>query len=58
MLKLLNQKNFFDKYKYTWIIKNANQNKTIGVIICKKDNKYLVEYSSDKRIRITTYELV
>ena len=30
----------------------------IGIIVCKKDDKYLIEYSSDDRIRITTYELV
>ncbi len=45
--------NYIDKH-----IKNNNQNKTIGIIVCKKDNKYLIEYSSDERIRITTYELV
>ena len=39
-------------------IKTAIQNKTIGIIVCKKDDKYLIEYSSDDRIRITTYELV
>ena len=46
-------KNYIDKH-----IKNINQNKTIGIIVCKKDDKYLIEYSSDDRIRITTYELV
>ena len=45
--------NYIDKY-----LKSINQNKTIGIIVCKKDNKYLIEYSSDKRIRITTYELI
>ena len=39
-------------------IKTTNQNKTIGIIVCRKDDKYLIEYSSDDRIRITTYELV
>ena len=39
-------------------IKTAIQNKTIGIIVCKKDDKYLIEYSSDDRIRITTYDLV
>ena len=39
-------------------LKTINQNKTIGIIVCKKDDKYLIEYSSDKRIRITTYELI
>ena len=39
-------------------LKSINQDKTIGIIVCKKDDKYLIEYSSDDRIRITTYELV
>ena len=39
-------------------LKTINQDKTIGIIVCKKDDKYLIEYSSDNRIRITTYELV
>ena len=38
--------------------KNSNQNKTIGIIICKKDNKYVFEYCSDKRIIAREYELV
>ena len=46
-------KNYIDKH-----VKNINQDKTIGIIVCKKDDKYLIEYSSDSRIRITTYELV
>ena len=45
--------NYIDKH-----VKTISQNKTIGIIVCKKDNKYLIEYSSDERIRITTYELV
>ena len=45
--------NYIDKH-----VKTVNQDKTIGIIVCKKDNKYLIEYSSDDRIRITTYELV
>ena len=31
-------------------IKLFNENKTIGIIICKQDNKYVIEYCSDKRI--------
>ena len=45
--------NYIDKN-----VTKINQNKTIGIIVCRKDNKYLIEYSSDVRIRITTYELV
>ena len=45
--------NYIDKN-----IKKINQDKTIGIIICKKDNKYIIEYCSDKRILSTEYELV
>ena len=45
--------NYIDKN-----VKGINQNKTIGIIVCKRDDKDLIEYSSDERIRITTYELV
>ena len=45
--------NYIDKH-----LKNINQNKTIGIIVCKKDDKYLILYSSDEKIKITTYELV
>ena len=34
------------------------QDKTIGIIICKKDNKYILEYCSDRRIISKKYELV
>ena len=34
-----------------------NDDKTIGIIICKKDDKYIIEYSSDKRIIARYYEL-
>lgn len=46
-------KNYVDRH-----LKNISQDRTIGIIVCKKDDKYLIEYSSDDRIRITTYELV
>ena len=39
-------------------IKTINQNKTIGIIICKKENKFVLEYCSDQRIYETTYMLV
>ena len=45
--------NYIDKH-----IKTINQDKTIGIIICKKDNKFVMEYCSDQRIYKTTYELV
>ena len=36
-------------------IKKITHDKTIGIIIVKKDNKLVLEYSSDKRIYSTTY---
>ena len=45
--------NYIDKN-----IKTTNQEKTIGVIICKKENIFVLEYVSDERIFTTTYELV
>ena len=39
-------------------IKEINQEQTIGIIICKKDNKFIMEYCSDARIYKTTYELI
>ena len=39
-------------------LKRFNQDKTIGIIICKKDNEYIIEYCSDKRIIARNYELV
>lgn len=45
--------NYIDKN-----LKKINQDKTIGIIICKKENKYVIEYSSDARIITRTYELL
>ena len=39
-------------------LRKVNQDKTIGIIICKKDNKYIMEYCSDDRILTKEYELV
>ena len=39
-------------------LRKINQDKTIGIIICKKDNKYIIRYSSDKRVISREYELV
>jgi len=45
--------NYIDK-----TIKKVNQDKTIGIIICKKENRYIIEYCSDERIISREYELV
>ena len=39
-------------------LKKENQDKTIGIIICKKDNEYLIEYCSDKRIISREFVLI
>ena len=39
-------------------LRKINQNKTIGIIICKQDNKYVIKYCSDDRIIAREYELV
>ena len=38
-------------------LKKINQDKTIGIIICKQDNKYVIKYCSDDRIIARVYEL-
>ena len=45
--------NYIDKN-----LRKMNQEKTIGIIICKKENKYIIEYCSDKRILTRTYTLI
>ena len=45
--------NYIDKN-----LKKSNQDKTIGIIICKKDNEYIIEYCSDKKIISREFELV
>jgi len=45
--------NYIDKN-----IKTINQDKTIGIIICKKDNHFVMEYCSDDRILAREYNLV
>ena len=38
-------------------IKELFNDKTVGVVICKKENKYVLEYCSDNRIFTTTYKV-
>jgi len=45
--------NYIDKN-----IKTLEENKTVGLIICKQDNKYVIKYCFDNRIISRTYELV
>ena len=45
--------NYIDKN-----IKTINENDTVGIIICKQDNEYVIKYCSDDRIIAREYELV
>ena len=39
-------------------IKEHFNDKTVGVIICRKENKYVMEYCTDNRIFTTTYDTI
>ena len=45
--------NYIDKN-----IKTMEENDTVGIIICKQDNEYVIKYCSDDRIIARKYELV
>ena len=45
--------NYIDKN-----IKEPFHNNTIGILICKRENKFVIEYCSDERIAVREYELV
>ena len=45
--------NYIDKN-----IKETLNNNTMGILICKKENKFVIEYCSDERIAVRKYELV
>ena len=46
-------KNYIDES-----IRNVNQESTIGIIVAKENNEYIIKYSTDKRIKVTTYEII
>ena len=39
-------------------LKKSSQDKTIGIIIVRKDNKFIMEYSSDTRILSKEYKII
>ena len=45
--------NYIDKN-----LKEKFNNDIIGIIICKKENKFVIEYCSDERITVREYELI
>ena len=40
------------------VLKLLEEDNTIGIIICKKDNKFLMQYCSDERILSKEYKLL
>ena len=44
--------NYIDKN-----VKEISNNSTIGILICKRENKYVIEYCSDERIFVRKYVL-
>ena len=39
-------------------VKCFDDNKTVGIIICKRDNKYVIDYCSDDKVVSREYELL
>ena len=51
--QIMTYMNYIDKN-----IKTIEENDTVGIIICKQDNEYVIKYCSDDRIISREYELV
>ena len=51
--QIMTYMNYIDKN-----IKTIEENDTVGIIICKQDNEYVIKYCSDDRIIARVYELV
>jgi len=51
--QIMTYMNYIDKN-----IKTLEENKTVGIIICKKNNDYVIEFCSDSRIIAREYEIV
>ena len=51
--QIMTYMNYIDKN-----IKTIDENDTVGIIICKQDNEYVIKYCSDDRIIAREYELI
>ena len=51
--QIMTYMNYIDKN-----IKTIEENDTVGIIICKQNNEYVIKYCSDNRIIAREYELV
>ena len=51
--QIMTYMNYIDKN-----VKTIEENSTVGIIICKQDNGYVIKYCSDNRIIARKYELI
>ena len=51
--QIMTYMNYIDKN-----VKTIEENNTVGIIICKQDNEYVIKYCSDDRIISREYEIV
>ena len=51
--QIMTYMNYIDKN-----VKTIEENDTVGIIICKQDNEYVIKYCSDERVIAREYELV
>ncbi|MBO6195414.1 MAG: DUF1016 family protein [Bacilli bacterium] len=51
--QIMTYMNYIDKN-----VKTIEENNTVGIIICKQENEYVIKYCSDDRIIAREYELV
>ena len=51
--QIMTYMNYIDKNA-----KTIEENSTVGIIICKQDNGYVIKYCSDNRIIAREYELI
>lgn len=51
--QIMTYMNYIDKN-----IKTIDENNTVGIIICRQDNEYVIKYCSDERIIAREYELI
>lgn len=51
--QIMTYMNYIDKN-----VKTIEENSTVGIIICKQNNEYVIKYCSDNRIIARKYELI
>ena len=51
--QIMTYMNYIDKN-----VKTIEKNSTVGIIICKQDNEYVIKYCSDNRIIAREYEVI